>query len=126
MTDVAVEYGILRETIERFSREVLAPMAAELDRTGRSATVHLPALARIGIMGLNLPEAHGGSGLPAQLLFDAVATIAGACASTASMVTAHWLATDAVLIGGDDALCARFLPAAAAGTDLGEIGRAHV
>ena len=110
---------MLLDTIERFSREVLAPMAAELDRTARSASVHLPALADIGIMGLNLPEAHGGTGVPATVLFDAVATIAGACAATASMVTAHWLATDSVLIGGDDAQRARILPDAAAGSALG-------
>jgi alkylation response protein AidB-like acyl-CoA dehydrogenase len=116
--DLALEHRILLDTIERFSLSVLAPKAAELDRTGRSATVHLPALAEIGIMGLNLPEMHGGSGVPAHVLFEAVATIAGACGSTASMVTAHWLATDSVLIGGDDAQRARLLPGAA-GTDLG-------
>jgi alkylation response protein AidB-like acyl-CoA dehydrogenase len=117
--DVAVEHRILLDTIERFAREVLAPKAAELDRTGHSATCHLPALAEIGLMGLNLPEAHGGAGVPATVLFDATASIAGACGSTASMVTAHWLATDSVLIAGDDALRARILPGAASGTDLG-------
>jgi alkylation response protein AidB-like acyl-CoA dehydrogenase len=117
-TDVAIEHSILVDTMERFSREMLSRHAAELDRTGRSATCHLRELAEMGVMGLNLPQAYGGSGVPATALFDAVATIAGACASTASMVTAHWLATDSVLIGGDDALRARVLPGAAV-MDLG-------
>jgi len=57
--------------------------------------------------------------LPGTALFDATAAIASACGSTASMVTAHWLATDSVLVGGDDAIRERVLPAAAAGTALG-------
>jgi len=116
---IAAEHRLVLDTVERFSREVLAPTAAELDRTGRSASCHLRALGELGIMGLNLPEAHGGSGVPATVLFEAVASIAGACGATASMVTAHWLATDSVLIGGDDALRARILPEAAAGSHFG-------
>jgi alkylation response protein AidB-like acyl-CoA dehydrogenase len=112
------EHRILLDTIERFARDVLSPVAAELDRSGRSSTCHLPALAEVGLMGLNLPQDCGGSGVPATVLFDAVASIAGACGSTASMLTAHWLATDSVLIGGDDTLRARVLPGAAH-TDLG-------
>jgi alkylation response protein AidB-like acyl-CoA dehydrogenase len=45
--------------------------------------------------------------------------IAAACGSTVSALTAHYLATDSILIGGDDALRARYLPAAAEGTKLG-------
>jgi len=48
-----------------------------------------------------------------------VEAIAGACGATASALTAHFLATDAILICGDDALRARYLPAAASGETLG-------
>ena len=41
------------------------------------------------------------------------------CAATASAIGAHFLATDAILIGGSDDQKRRFLPAAAAGTRLG-------
>jgi alkylation response protein AidB-like acyl-CoA dehydrogenase len=116
---VSAEHRLLLDTIGRFCREVLAPKAAEIDRTGCSATCHLPHLAALGIMGLNLPEDQGGVGLPATVLFEAVALMAAACGSTASMVTAHWLATDSVLLGGDDAMRVRILPQAAAGLGLG-------
>ena len=72
--------------------------------------MHLDSLVEMGIMGLSIPEAYGGLGLRPTVLFDAVAAIAGACGSTASMVTAHWLATDSILYGGDEAQRARFLP----------------
>jgi alkylation response protein AidB-like acyl-CoA dehydrogenase len=80
----------LIDAIRRYCTEILAPAAAEIDETGRSATVHLEGLAEMGLMGLNIPEAYGGLGLRPTALFDAVALIAGACGSTASMITAHW------------------------------------
>jgi butyryl-CoA dehydrogenase len=107
------------ETIRRFSAEVLAPQAQEIDETEAFVDRHLPALAALGVMGMNLPEAQGGPGLSALALLACVEAIAGACGSTASMVTAHFLATDAILLGGDPDLQARYLPEAAAGRRLG-------
>src|SRR5262249_27663394 len=60
------------------------------------------------------PESAG-----ARVLAGAVTELAGACAATASMVTAHFLAADAILLAGDDAIRERYLPAAAAGRALG-------
>jgi alkylation response protein AidB-like acyl-CoA dehydrogenase len=108
----------LLNAIRRYAAEVLAPAATEIDETGHSVTLHLDSLAEMGIMGLNIPEAYGGLGLRATVLFDAVAAIAGACGSTASMITAHWLATDSILYGGDEAQCRRYLTGAA-GKSLG-------
>lgn len=108
--------------VETFAREVLAPAAAGIDETGRFAGVHLPALAEMGLMGLNLSAEDGGPGVDAWTLFEAIALVAGACGSTASMVTAHWLATDSLVHGGSPAQRARFLPRAAAGEILGAFG----
>lgn len=107
------------DQIARFSASVLAPRAAELDEQATFATLHLPAMADLGLLGLNLPEDMGGIGLSGPALYAAVEAIAGACGSTASMLTAHFLATDSVLLGGDAALQARILPDAAAGRTLG-------
>ncbi|WP_194098678.1 acyl-CoA dehydrogenase family protein [Marivivens aquimaris] len=105
--------------IERFSTEVLAPKAAQIDEEALFATLHLDAMADMGLLGLNLPEDHGGIGLSGPALYAAVEAIAGACGSTASMLTAHFLATDSLLLGADADLQARILPDAAAGTSLG-------
>lgn len=119
MDDLAHEELAAIAVVERFAREVLAPRAAEIDETETFATVHLPALAAVGVMGLNLPEPWGGAGISPVALYRAVELIAGACGSTASMITAHYLATDAVLIVGDDEQRERALPPAAAGDWLG-------
>ncbi|HET6620507.1 MAG TPA: acyl-CoA dehydrogenase family protein [Dongiaceae bacterium] len=107
------------ETVRRAAAEILAPAAAATDEAASFPRVQLDALAALGVLGMNLPEAWGGPGLSAPALAASVEAIAGACASTASALTAHFLATDAILIGGEDAMRARYLPAAAAGKTLG-------
>ncbi len=105
--------------IQIFSTEVLEPSAAKIDAESIFAICHLKALADIGIMGLNLPEAFGGAGVNPHTLFESIAALSGACASTASMVTAHYLATDSIQYGGDEVQKAHWLPRAAKGEILG-------
>ncbi|MDD2703841.1 MAG: acyl-CoA dehydrogenase family protein [Acidocella sp.] len=107
------------ETIRRLAANTLAPAAAETDETASFPAAQLQALAGLGALGMNLPERWGGPGLSAMALAACVEAIAGACGATASALTAHFLATDAILIGGDDPLRARYLPAAASGETLG-------
>jgi alkylation response protein AidB-like acyl-CoA dehydrogenase len=107
------------DMLERFAADRLAPLAAETDETGAFVAPQMQALAETGMLGANLPEAWGGADISAQALLRAVSLIAAACGSTVSALTAHYLATDSILIGGDDALRARYLPAAAEGTKLG-------
>ncbi|WP_029349705.1 acyl-CoA dehydrogenase family protein [Bosea sp. 117] len=109
----------IADTIRRFAERDIAPHAQAIDAESRFAGEHLPALGEIGLTGMNLPPGWGGSGVSAVALYLAVEALAGACASTTSMLTAHFLATDAILIGGDDAQRGRFLPAAANGEALG-------
>ena len=115
MTGWTQDEALILDQIERFAAQVLAPRAADLDESQTFAICHLPAMAELGLMGLNLPEAEGGLGLSGPALYRAVEIIAGACGSTASMLTAHYLATDSLHLGADAALKARLLPRAAAG-----------
>ena len=104
--------------VRKFAERELAPAAHEIDESGAFVAAHLPQLAALGIMGMNLPPDWGGPGLSAPGLLAAVEAIAGACAATASVVTAHYLATDSVLLGGDDELRRRVLPDAATPGDM--------
>ncbi|GAB3626474.1 acyl-CoA dehydrogenase [Pandoraea terrae] len=109
----------LADAIARFAEQELAPHAHAVDEEEISTARYVPQLAEMGVMGLNLPERWGGPGASPTGLILALAEIARACASTASMIGAHYLATDSVLIGGDDAQRERYLPDAAAGRKLG-------
>ena len=96
----------------------IAPLAAETDETAQFVHRQLATLAALGLMGANLPAPYGPD-IAASALYAVVEAVAGACGSTASALTAHYLATDSLLLGGDAALQARFLPDAAAGDKLG-------
>ncbi len=113
------EESAFLDTMTRFAAEKLAPCATKTDESGAFVHAQLAALAETGMMGANLPEEWGGADISAHALFEAVAAVARGCGSTVSALTAHFLATDSILIGADDALRARILPAAAEGRRLG-------
>lgn len=108
--------------LQRFAADELVPRAAATDETGEFVHAQLADLAALGMMGANLPERWGGADISAHALFEAVAAVAGGCGSTVSALTAHYLATESILIGADDTLRARILPDAAEGRLLGAFG----
>lgn len=103
----------------KFAAAELAPQAAHTDESGTFVALQLRGLGELGVMGANLPEEVGGPGISPTALLAIVAEVAGACGSTASALTAHYLATDSILIGGSEAQKRRWLPRAATGDVLG-------
>lgn len=103
------------DAVARFAREVLAPRAREIDEAALSVTCHVPQLAALGVMGMNLPEHLGGAGVTPTAMLLSLVEISRACAATSSMIGAHYLGTDAVLIGGSAEQHQRFLPRAGSG-----------
>jgi alkylation response protein AidB-like acyl-CoA dehydrogenase len=118
MTDLSDEERAFLDMLTRFCAAEIAPHAAATDEAATFVHPQLATLAQTGMMGANLPEPYG-AGISAQCLLHAVQTVASACASTASALTAHFLATDSILIGGDDVIRQKYLPDAAAGRTLG-------
>nr|WP_216294527.1 acyl-CoA dehydrogenase family protein [Delftia acidovorans]MCA1069565.1 Acryloyl-CoA reductase (NADH) [Delftia acidovorans] len=105
----------IADAVARFADDALAPLAQRMDEEALSATCHLPGLAALGVMGMNLPEALGGPGVTPTAMLLSLVAISRACAATSSMIGAHYLGTDAVLIGGDDAQRQQWLPRCASG-----------
>ncbi|MNQ81894.1 MULTISPECIES: acyl-CoA dehydrogenase family protein [Pseudomonas] len=113
-----VELAVV-ETAEKLAREVIQPRAQHYDETETFCAESLQALAELGGMGINLPEEYGGLGIGSLAMSRVVEAVAGACASTASALTAHFLATDSILIGGTEEQKHEWLPRAASGELLG-------
>lgn len=126
MTDpwhmLSPEERAFADMLERYAAEELAPRAAETDETAAFVRPQLRGLAELGLLGANLPESDGGPGLSAPALLRAVQIVAGACGSTVSALTAHYLATDSILLGGTPEQRARWLPRCATGEILGAFG----
>ena len=108
----------LVDAVARFAASTLAPRAAALDESEASCLEHVPALGAMGLMGLNLPVELGGPGATPAGMLLALAEISKHCAATSSMIGAHYLGTDAVYLGGDEAQQRRYLPPAARGESV--------
>lgn len=115
---VTVEDMDLVEAVARFAAGPLAERAAMLDETEGSCLEHVPALGAMGLLGLNLPVDLGGPGASPAGLLLALVEVSKHCAATSSMIGAHYLGTDAVYLGGDEAQRQRLLPHAATGEQL--------
>ena len=107
------------DVLERYCADKIVPLSAQTDETGLFVRPQLKGLTELGIMGANLPECDGGPGISAMALLRAVQIIAGACGSTVSALTAHYLATDSILLGGSPEHRSHWLPRCATGELLG-------
>ncbi|MFG5776567.1 acyl-CoA dehydrogenase family protein [Comamonas sp. J-3] len=105
----------IADAVARFAEETLAPVAQAMDEEAFSATRHVPGLSELGVMGMNLPESLGGPGVTPTAMLMSLVAISRACAATSSMIGAHYLGTDAVLIGGSDEQRQQWLPRCASG-----------
>src|SRR6185295_1597418 len=109
----------LADEIGRYARDVLAARAASIDACGRFPEENLRELAELGVLGVNIPVEYGGVGASPLGIALVMESVTSGCAATASAVGAHYLATDAILIGGTEEQKRRLLPAAASGKALG-------
>lgn len=57
------EHRMLKEMIRRFSDNELEPIAGKIDREDNIPDEMWTRLAELGVMGINVPEAYGGSGM---------------------------------------------------------------
>jgi alkylation response protein AidB-like acyl-CoA dehydrogenase len=78
------------------------------------------ALADLGVLGATVPERWGGSGLTPLQLAACAEEIGRACAPVPTLASAY-LATEALLMGGSDALREQWLPGLAQGKVIGSV-----
>ncbi|HGN0868950.1 TPA: acyl-CoA dehydrogenase family protein [Providencia alcalifaciens] len=115
------EYAIV-EAVEKVCRDILQANAQRYDEEEIFCAESLTALGEMGCWGINLPEQYGGFGIGSIAMSMIVEAVAAACASTSSALTAHFLATDSILIGGTEEQKNYWLPKAASGELLGAFG----
>ncbi|MDH3284638.1 MAG: acyl-CoA dehydrogenase [Acidobacteriota bacterium] len=72
LTDLTEEQELLLAEVRRFSEEIVRPRVAEMDRDAKLDPKIVPHLFELGLMGIDIPEAYGGSGMG---FFDAILVI---------------------------------------------------
>lgn len=83
------EQLMIQSMVREFAREVIAPTAAERDKTKEFPAENLQRLAELGFMGMMVPPEYNGSGADTVSYVLALAEVAYACASTAVVMSVH-------------------------------------
>ena len=98
----------LRERINRFGREAIAPVARELDESGEFPWANVKRMAEMGLFGVPVPRELGGMGLDYLSYIVVVEELAKFDASHAITVSAHTtLGMSPILAFGTTRSCGR-------------------
>jgi alkylation response protein AidB-like acyl-CoA dehydrogenase len=118
--DLNEEQNLIRETARGFAEDVLAPVAAELDRGERQDVFfeNLKKLAELGFMGLNVNADYGGSEAGVVAFSVALTEIARACASTAVTVSVNNMVCEVIQAIGSEEQRLRYIPRICSGEYL--------
>jgi len=121
--DLPEEHRLLRQSVRGFVEKEIAPQARRIDETGEFPWPAIKGLAKLGLLGLNVPERYGGAGadhLSAAILLE---EIGRACGSTGLIVAAHLgLACGPLALFGAEEQKERWLRPLASGKMLGCLG----
>jgi short-chain 2-methylacyl-CoA dehydrogenase len=121
--DLTPEQELIRDTVRAFARERVAPVAEELDRESRFPVELVREMADLGLMGIPLPEEHGGAGGDTVGYALAIEELTRVDSSVAITVAAHTsLGTMPIHLFGTDEQKARWLPDLASGRRLAAFG----
>ena len=114
---------MIKETVRDFAQSVIAPQAAEIDRTGAFPVEILKQMAELGLMGLPIPEEYGGSGGDYTSYCLALEEITRACGSTGLTYEAHIsLGCMPIYLYGTEEQKREYLPLLCGGESMGSFG----
>ena len=117
------EQELLRKTVRDFAVSRVAPVAEALDREERFPYELVSELAELGLMGIPIPEEHGGAGADTVSYAIAIEELTRIDSSVAITVAAHTsLGTMPIYLFGDDAQKSEWLPQLASGEKLAAFG----
>jgi len=118
--DLTEDQRILQTTVREFAEAEIAPVASGIEKREEFPSAILAKLAELGIMGMSIPEEHGGAGFGALSSAIVLEELAAACGSTAVTVSVHNTASAGPIsrFGNADQK-KKYLPRMASGEMLG-------
>ena len=114
------EQILLQQMVDRFGREQVQPLAAEIDKEERFPYETWEKMADLGLLGVGIPEEYGGSG--GGLVEECIVSegITRYCVSTASSWISHTdLCMSNINRNGTDEQKNRWLPELCSGKKIG-------
>src|SRR5580704_10937957 len=105
------EEQMFQATVRRFARERIGPHVRAMDEAGVFRKDLLQEMFELGLMGIEIPEAHGGQGGNFFQSVLAVEALAGVDPSAAVIVDVqNTIANNILIRWGNDELKRRYLP----------------
>ena len=120
--DTGEDAAAIREVAHRWAQERVKPMAAEIDRTNEFPSELWTEMGELGLLGITVPEEHGGAGMGYLAHTIVVEELARASASVALSYGAHSnLCVNQIALNGTDDQKARYLPKLVSGEHVGAL-----
>ncbi|WP_329886680.1 acyl-CoA dehydrogenase family protein [Pseudoramibacter sp. HA2172] len=98
-----------------FAKQAIAPIADEMEAAGKIPAAVIAQMAELGFMGINIPEAYGGTGMGEEVKALVIEEIAKADASVAELLSVHTLSSDIILKHGTEEQKKKYLTRACSG-----------
>jgi acyl-CoA dehydrogenase len=117
LTVLTEDEVILRESVREFAEAQVRPLVREMDEHAKIPRSLIDQLFELGVMGIEIPESHGGSGGSFFHAVLAVEELSRVDPSIGVLVDVqNTLVINALLRWGSDDIKRRYLPRLAAGT----------
>lgn len=100
--ELTKEQKLLVKLVKDFAQNEVAPLAEEIDRSGKFPKELVKKMAKIGLTGLNIPKEYGGAGMNEVCKVLAVSEIAKACSSTAEFYAVQLLVNGIIVNNGNE------------------------
>ncbi len=114
------EQTMIRDSLQGFARDVLAPGARAIDEAGTVPDAIIQQGWDFGLIAAAIPEAYGGGGMERSSITNAVAleALGGGCASQGAAIMAPGQFVGALIDFGSDEQKAEYLPKFAGATPV--------
>ena len=111
LTDISEDEKSFRELVRDFAEEKIRPLVRKMDEESRIPRELIDALFQLGVMGIEIPEEHGGAGATFFMSVLAIEELARVDPSVAVLVDVqNTLCNNAILRWGSDSQKAKYFP----------------